>query len=74
MQNTTSLKWFPYTLMVLALVIAIVAGIVIVTGVVNVSAPSSAAQPSTSSNAINSPVGLIGSDTVDITVGGNRER
>ena len=75
MQNTTTLKQFPYTLLVLALVIAIVVvGIVIATGVLNVGAPSSAVWSNTSSNAINSTVGLIGADTVDVTVNGNRER
>ncbi len=79
MQNTTTLKRFPYTLLVLALVIAIVVGIIVVTSVLNVGAPSSSArdgsaQPSTSSNAINSTAGLIGTDTVDVTVNGNRER
>ncbi|MBM3128408.1 MAG: hypothetical protein FJ009_07190 [Chloroflexi bacterium] len=75
MQRTPTLKQFPYTLMALALVIAIVVvGIVIATGVLGVGAPSSAAQPSTASSAINSTVGLIGANTVDVTVNGNRER
>ena len=79
MQNTTTLKRFPYTVLALALVIAIIVGIVVATSVLNASAPAPAArdgsgQPGISSNAPNSPVGLIGRDTVDVTVNGNRER